>query len=75
VKVKIVHPEHAAGFIDPQTMRSPFIDAEGKVAETADVPDNTFWVRRILAGELVRLAESAPVGNEPIAPLTTREGK
>ena len=48
-------------------------------AEGGDVPENTYWVRRLLAGEVVRI-ESAPTsteptGAEPVAPLTTRKGK
>jgi hypothetical protein len=81
MRVKLVIPEHAAGFIDPQTKRSPFIDPETKqVIAIVDVPENTFWVRRVLSGELERVEESAapattPTGNEPIKPLTTRGGK
>lgn len=78
MKVKLVNPEHAAGLIDPVTRRSPFIDTETKrVQETADVPENTFWTRRILHGELVRVADapSQPTGDEPIKPLTTRGGR
>ena len=42
-----------------------------------DVPDDSvFWNRRLLDGSVVRVKESKhPIGNEPIAPLTTREGK
>jgi hypothetical protein len=74
MKVKLVNPANAAGLIDPVTKRSPFIDPEnGKVLDTADVPENTFWVRRVLHGEITRVAETVqPVGNEPIKPLTTR---
>jgi hypothetical protein len=78
MKVKIVNLEHAAGLIDPQTGRSPFIDpVTGLARETAEVPENTFWTRRILHGELVRVADvpSQPTGDEPIKPLTTRGGK
>lgn len=77
MRVKPVNPETASGLIDPQTKRSPFIDPETKkVLESAEVPENTFWVRRILHGEIVRCDEGAmPVGNEPIKPLTTRGGK
>ena len=54
---------------DPQT-RLP-LPAEG-----GDVPENSFWIRRLRAGEVVRIdAPMQPVGNEPIAPLTTRGGK
>jgi hypothetical protein len=81
MKVKLVNPEHAAGFIDPQTGRSPFLDPkDGAVLATAEVPENTFWTRRILHGELVRVVDapsvpSQPTGDEPIKPLTTRGGK
>jgi hypothetical protein len=65
MRVKPAKPDHAAGLIDPVTLRSPFIelDADGKprVLESAEVPENTFWTRRLLAGEVVRVDEqSAP---------------
>lgn len=45
-------------------------------AEGGDVPENSFWLRRLRAGEIVRVEEpSAPTGREPIAPLTTRGGE
>lgn len=74
MRVKITNAGNAAGLIDPHTKRSPFIDpATGEVIPVADVPENSFWTRRLLAGEVVRVEESTkPVGNEPIAPLTTR---
>lgn len=73
MKVKLVILDHAAGMIDPQTKRSPFLDPETKqVIEIVDVPENSHWVRRVLAGELVRIETDQPVGNEPIKPLTTR---
>jgi hypothetical protein len=74
---------------DPHTKRP--LSAEGD-----EVPDNSFWTRRYLAGEVMRrvgdawerrlpsgqvvlvpdggglLRVTEPVGNEPIAPLTTR---
>jgi hypothetical protein len=49
---------------DPHTKRP--LPAEG-----GEVPDNSFWIRRLRAGEVVRL-DAQPAGNEPIAPLTTR---
>ena len=76
MKVKLADPANAAGLIDPVTRRSPFLDAEGKVLETADVPENVFWTRRVLAGEVTRVDDApAPTGREPVAPLTTRGGK
>lgn len=78
MRVKPTNPANAVGLIDPQTMRSPFIDPEtGEVLDSAVVPDNTFWTRRLLHGELELVAETAtptttPTGREPIAPLTTR---
>lgn len=74
MKVKIVIPEHARGLIDPIARRSPFLDGDGKIVDVADVPDNIFWRRRVLAGE-VTLVSDTPTGNEPIAPLTTRGSK
>jgi len=76
MRVKPVNPDNAVGLIDPQTMRSPFLDPmTGEPLESADVPDNTFWNRRLIAGEIARCAEpttSTPTGREPVAPLTTR---
>jgi hypothetical protein len=72
MRVKIVNPDHAAGLIDPQTRRSPFLDPEGKVIESADVPETSHWVRRLRAGEVARVESTKPVGDEPIKPLTTR---
>ncbi len=67
MKVKPVNP--AAVIRDPHTKRQ--LPADG-----GDVPDNTFWNRRILDGDVVRIGATAPpVGNEPIATLTTRGGK
>lgn len=64
MKVKPVDPN--AVIRDPHTLRQ--LPPEG-----AEVPENTFWTRRLLAGEVVRVEESStPVGNEPIKPLTTR---
>lgn len=64
MRVKPVDPD--AVIRDPHTKRQ--LPAEG-----GDVPENNFWVRRLRAGEVVRIDELAqPVGDEPIAPLTTR---
>lgn len=42
-------------------------------AEGAEVPENTFWTRRLLAGDVVRIDEpTPPIGHEPVSPLTTR---
>ncbi len=57
---------------DPHTKRP--LPAEG-----GEVPDcSTFWRRRLLAGDVVLVVApktSKPTGREPVAPLTTREGK
>ncbi len=64
MRVKPVDP--TAVIRDPHTKR--VLPAEG-----GDVPEDNFWIRRLRAGEVVRIDESAlPVGNEPIRPLTTR---
>lgn len=65
-----VKPTKAGAMIrDPHTKRP--LPAEG-----GNVPDNNFWRRRLLAGEVELVAEpSAPTGREPVAPLTTRGGK
>lgn len=77
MRVKPANPDHAIGLIDPQTRRTPFIDPDTKQVIEADVPDTTFWTRRLLAGEIVLVTETAraaqPTGSEPIQPLTTRE--
>lgn len=70
MRVKPVDPN--AVIRDPHTHR--VLPAEG-----GEVPENNFWTRRLMAGEVVRVEETAtkaaPMGNEPIAPLTTRGGK
>lgn len=76
MRVKPTNPANAVGLIDPQTMRSPFIDPEtGEVLASAVVPDNMYWTRRLLHGELeleLVTETTTPTGREPIAPLTTR---
>ena len=59
--VKPVNP--AAVIRDPITRRQ--LPAEG-----GDVPESNFWVRRLLAGEVVRI--DPPTVTTPVAPLTTR---
>ncbi len=44
-------------------------------AEGGEVPENAFWTRRLRAGDVVRVGAATPVGNEPIASLTTRGAK
>lgn len=74
MRVKPANPDHAVGLIDPHTKRTPFIDPETKQVIAADVPETSFWIRRLRDGELVRVQEetTTPTGNEPIKPLTTR---
>lgn len=65
MKVKPANPD--AIIRDPHTRRA--LPSEG-----ADVPENNFWVRRILDGSVVRCDDDAqPTGAEPVAPLTTRK--
>lgn len=66
MKVKPVNPN--AVIRDPQTLRQ--LPAEG-----AEVPDTTFWYRRLREGDVVLLEppRSQPTGAEPIPPLTTRQ--
>lgn len=72
MKVRPTDPATAAGLIDPDTKRSPFIDPEtGAVRESAEVNETTHWVRRLRAGEIA-LVGDAPTGLEPVTPLTTR---
>lgn len=73
MKVKPVNPD--AIIRDPHTKQP--LPAEG-----GEVPDDNFWNRRLRDGSVVRVEEesaknerTAPVGNEPIAALTTRGGK
>lgn len=70
MRVKPVDPN--AVIRDPHTKRP--LPAEG-----AEVPEDNFWVRRLIAGEVVRCEESrapaAPTGREPVQPLTTRKGE
>ncbi len=52
---------------DPHTKR--LLPAEG-----GDVPETSFWIRRLRDGSVVRAEEPAQhVRNAPLAPLTTRE--
>lgn len=51
---------------DPVTKRQ--LPADG-----GDVPDTSFWRRRLDAGEVVVVRETVVVAS-PIAPLTTRGG-
>lgn len=39
-------------------------------ADGDDVPESTYWVRRLIDGDVVRT--DGPPAAEPIAPLTTR---
>lgn len=50
---------------DPDTRRT--LPPEG-----AEVPDTTFWRRRLRDGDVVLVEAAAPTGLEPVAPLTTR---
>ena len=64
--------------VDPNAVIRDPITYARLPAGGGNVPDNVFWTRRILAGEVVKLddeietARKQPIGNEPIAPLTTR---
>ncbi len=79
MKVKIANPDTAAGLVDPQSRRRPFLDGEGKpITGVVDVPDSNYWQRRVIDKSVV-LADgggerATPTGAEPIAPLTTRKG-
>ncbi|HET9063673.1 MAG TPA: DUF2635 domain-containing protein [Candidatus Binatia bacterium] len=63
MKVKPAIP--GAVIRDPHTKRP--LPAEG-----AEVPDNVYWHRRLIAGEVVRVGDVEPTGNEPTVQLTTR---
>ena len=64
MKVKPANP--VAVIRDPHTMQ--VLPPEG-----AEVPDNVYWHRRLIAGEVVRVLDEQP-GND-IRPLTTRGSK
>lgn len=68
MKLKPVDPN--AVIRDPHTKR--VLPPEG-----AEVPDNVFWNRRLIAGEVTRCDEepAKPTGREPVQPLTTRGSK
>lgn len=73
--VKLANPENAPGMIDPFTRRRPFIDPQtGAVLDAVELPETIHWMRRVRAGELIRLDERQPDGTEPLHPLTTRRG-
>lgn len=66
MKVKPARP----GLIirDPHTRRA--LPDEG-----GDVPETSFWLRRLRDGDVIPIARAAaapPTGLEPVAPLTTR---
>ena len=64
MRVRPVDP--AAVIRDPHT--KALLPPDG-----GDVPEDIFWTRRLIAGEVVRCDEiDPPVGDEPIMPLTTR---
>lgn len=63
MRVKPVDPN--AVIRDPHTRRP--LPADG-----GDVPESSFWLRRLKAGE-IEIVRSAPTGREPVASLTTRE--
>lgn len=44
-------------------------------AEGGNVPEDSFWVRRLNDGDVVLVedAPTAPTGLEPVTPLTTRK--
>lgn len=76
MKVKIVNLDNAAGLKDPITRLSPFLDADGKVVAEANVPDNTFWRRRLRDGDIALIDDRIErVDSAPTPPLTTRGGK
>lgn len=62
MKVKPTDPK--AVIRDPHTKR--VLPAEG-----GEVPDNIFWRRRLLAGEVVQVVDTKPAGGAP-APTTTK---
>lgn len=59
--MKVRPADPAAVIRDPITLMA--LPADG-----GNVPDSSFWRRRLAAGEVVRI----PSGTEPVAPLTTR---
>lgn len=77
MRVKPTNPDHAVGLVDPHTKRRPFIDpVTGAVLESADVPENTHWVRRLQAGEIVRVDDAAkPAGGAPASTATSKPEK
>lgn len=75
MKVRLVIVEAARGLIDPETKRRPFLDPEtGRALTEANVPDTSFWRRRVAAHEIELVVDEpgAPTGREPVTPLTTR---
>lgn len=76
MKVKPVNPELAAGLIDPVTRRSPFIDPMTKaILDSAEVPENVFWGRRLRAGEIERVEDDAPATAPAPAPTAQPVGE
>lgn len=89
MKVKLLILDHAPGMIDPHSKRTPFIVADPddptktSVVAVAEVPETSFWVRRVLDGEIERVEEDkapAPAAPAPsvktasVKPATKSEG-
>lgn len=71
--MKVKYADPSKPIRDPVTLRYPHLGGDNgdQVLEVFNVPETTFWIRRLLACELVRVVD-APTGREPVAPLTTR---
>lgn len=65
--MKVKYADPSKPIRDPVTKRH--LPAEG-----GEVPETSFWVRRVMSGELIRIDQAGgePTGREPVAPLTTR---
>ncbi len=72
MRIKPTNPEQCPR--DPDTKR-PLSTKGDDGAEGEEKQETSFWIRRLLAGEVELVHErAAPTGLEPITPLTTRAG-
>lgn len=71
MKVKAVNLHPQPGTTELRTFLFDPVTGRELPVEGGDVPESSFWVRRLLAREIVRTDQS-PTGLEPVTPLITR---
>jgi len=74
--MKVAYVDPSKPIRDPDTIRPGVkgryvgVDANGKALTEFEVPETSFWIRRVKDGELRRLDNPGQLA--PIAPLTKR---